>query len=142
MLVTTCEGTVTGFGLVNPKLFGEREAVVGMLDVPANRPAAGTVDVCDKGFAGRAFEAALAGMGITVVRPARRDERDAGVFPNWLRQRIEAVIWTLKGRLGRPRRARDLRPGGAHGPAAAGAQRGDLAQLGRRSRDQAFLDRL
>jgi len=42
LLVTTPDGTVTGFGLANPKLMGEREAVVGMLAmVPANRPAPG-----------------------------------------------------------------------------------------------------
>jgi hypothetical protein len=100
MLLVTCEGTVTGFGLVNPKLFGEREAVLLMLTKPANRPMAGTVDVCDKGFAGADFAAALAQMGITVVRPARKDEDDPGTFPNWLRQRVEAIIWTLKGQLG------------------------------------------
>ncbi len=32
--------------------------------------------------------------------PARRDEPDPGVFPNWLRQRVEAIIWTLKHQLG------------------------------------------
>jgi hypothetical protein len=100
MLLIAPDGVVTGFGLVNPKLFGEREAVIQMLAKPANRPVAGTVDVCDKGFAGADFEAALAGMGITVVRPARQDEAEHGVFPDWLRQRVEAVIWTLKSQLG------------------------------------------
>jgi len=52
LLVTTPDGTVTGFGLANPKLVGEREAVVAMLGgVPANRPAPGTLLVGDKGFA-------------------------------------------------------------------------------------------
>ena len=35
-----------------------------------------------------------------MIRPARTDEYDPGVFPNWLRQRIEAIIWTLKNQLG------------------------------------------
>ncbi len=40
MLICTCDGTVTGFGLANPKLHGEREAARQMLaDQPANRPA-------------------------------------------------------------------------------------------------------
>jgi len=34
------------------------------------------------------------------LRPARSDEPDPGVFANWLRQRIEAIIWTLKHQLG------------------------------------------
>jgi hypothetical protein len=101
LLVTTPEGTVTGFGLANPKLLGEREAMVGMLQgVPANRPAPGTLLVGDKGFAGRDFQTVLAGLELAIVRPARKDEPDVGVFPNWLRQRIEAIIWTLKHQLG------------------------------------------
>ena len=101
LLVCTPEGTVTGFGLANPKLVGEREAVVAMLEeVPANRPAPGTLLVGDKGFAGRDFQAALAGLSLVILRPARTDEADLGGFPNWLRQRIEAIIWTLKHQLG------------------------------------------
>jgi len=101
LLVTTPDGTVTGFGLANPKLTGERQAVVAMLrGVPANRPAPGTLLVGDKGFAGADFQAFLAGMGLALARPARADEPDPGTFPNWLRQRVEAVIWTLKHQLG------------------------------------------
>lgn len=101
LLVTTPEGTVTGFGLANPKLVGEREAVVGMLGgVAANRPAPGTLLVGDKGFAGGDFQTALAGLELALERPARKDESDPGGFPNWLRQRIEAIIWTLKHQLG------------------------------------------
>jgi hypothetical protein len=101
LVLATPEGTVTGFGLANPKLTGERQAVVGMLGrVPANRPAPGTLLVGDKGFAGGDFQAFLAGLELTLVRPARADEPDPGSFPNWLRQRIEAIIWTLKHQLG------------------------------------------
>ena len=101
LVLATPEGTVTGFGLANPKLTGERQAVVGMLArVPANRPAPGTLLVGDKGFAGGDFQAFLAGLELTLVRPARADEPDSESFPNWLRQRIEAIIWTLKHQLG------------------------------------------
>jgi hypothetical protein len=48
LLVVTCEGTTTGFGLANPKLAGERHALLGLLEVPANRPVPGTVLVSDK----------------------------------------------------------------------------------------------
>ncbi len=103
MLIVTCDGTVTGFALANPKLDGEREAVRVMLEKqPANRPAPGTAVVADKGFAGEDFEEFLAGqdLELTLIRPARKNEETARPFPNWLRQRVEAVIWTLKNQLG------------------------------------------
>ena len=38
LIICTCDGTVTGFGLANPKLYGEREQARQMLqDQPANR---------------------------------------------------------------------------------------------------------
>jgi hypothetical protein len=86
--------------LANPKLVGERQAVEGMLAVSANRPAPGTLLVADKGFTGHDFQVALAGLDLGIMRPARTDEPDPGVFPNWVRQRIEAIIWTLKHQLG------------------------------------------
>ena len=100
LLVVTCEGTTTGFGLANPKLAGERQALVGLLERPANLPVQGTVLVSDKGLAGREVQAALAGKHLTLIRPARKDEPNPGSFPNWLRQRVEASIWTLKHQLG------------------------------------------
>jgi hypothetical protein len=43
LLVTTADGTVTGFGLANPKLFGEREQTRQILTrQPAIQPAPGT----------------------------------------------------------------------------------------------------
>jgi hypothetical protein len=75
MLICTCEGTVTGFGLANPKLFGERDQVRQMLtDQPANRPAPGTAIVTDKGLAGEDTEEFFAGpeLGLTLIRPARK----------------------------------------------------------------------
>jgi Transposase DDE domain len=103
MLIVTCDGTVTGFGLANPKLAGERDEVRQMLQgQPANCPRPGTAIVADKGFAGDDFEKFLAGpdMDLTLVRPARKNEKDRAIFPNWLRQRVEAIIWTLKHQLG------------------------------------------
>jgi hypothetical protein len=103
MLIVTCDGTVTGFGLANPRLAGEREQARQMLEQqPANRPCQDTVIVADKGFAGNDFEAFLASpeLGLTLVRPARKDEKHPRSFPNWLRQRVEAIIWTLKNQLG------------------------------------------
>jgi hypothetical protein len=103
LLICTCEGTVTGFGLANPKLYGERQQARQMLkDRPANRPAPGTAVVTDKGLSGEDTEQFFAGpgLGLVLIRPARKDEKTSRPFPNWLRQRIEAIIWTLKNQLG------------------------------------------
>ena len=103
LLICTCEGTVTGFGLANPKLYGERQQARQMLlHQPANRPAPGTAVVTDKGLSGGETEEFFTSpdLGLTLVRPARKDEKQPRPFPNWLRQRVEAIIWTLKHQLG------------------------------------------
>jgi hypothetical protein len=103
MLLCTCDGTVTGFCLANPKLAGERDQARQLLQrQPANRPAPGTAIVTDKGLSGEDTEEFFAspGLSLTLIRPARNDEQTPRYFPNWLRQRIEAIIWTLKHRLG------------------------------------------
>ncbi len=103
LLMCTCDGTVTGFCLANPKLYGEREQARQMLQhQPANRPAPGTAVVTDKGLSGEDTEAFFASdeLGLTLIRPARKDEKEPRSFPNWLRQRVEAIIWTLKNQLG------------------------------------------
>jgi hypothetical protein len=103
LLICTCEGTVTGFSLANPKLHGERDQARQTLErQPANRPAPGTAVVTDKGLSGEETEAFFSSddMRLTLIRPARRDEKEPRPFPNWLRQRVEAVIWTLKNQLG------------------------------------------
>lgn len=58
--------------------------------------------MCDKGFAGAGIEAAAAKLGHRLIRPVRDDEPapPTTAFPAWLRQRIEAIIWTLKNQLG------------------------------------------
>jgi hypothetical protein len=99
MLMTTADGTVTGFGLANPKLFGEREQTRRMLtEQPANRPAPSSVVVTDKGLVG--VEDFFDDLDLLLIRPARRNDKRSRPFPNWLRQRIEAIIWTLKNQLG------------------------------------------
>jgi hypothetical protein len=103
LLIVTCDGTVTGFALANPKLAGEREQARTMLErQPANRPRPGTAIVTDKGLSGEDTEAFFTSpeLGLTLIRPARKDEQAPRYFPNWLRQRAEAIIWTLKNQLG------------------------------------------
>ncbi len=103
LLICTCDGTVTGFSLANPKLHGERDQARQTLErQPANRPAPGTLVVTDKGLSGQDTQDYFAGedLQLTLIRPARKDEHQHRPFPNWLRQRVEAVIWTLKNQLG------------------------------------------
>jgi hypothetical protein len=62
----------------------------------------GTSAVTDKGLSGLGTEEFFAGdsLTLTLIRPARKDEKQPRPFPNWLRQRVEAVIWALKNQLG------------------------------------------
>jgi hypothetical protein len=102
-LICTCDGTVTGVQPGQPKLYGERDAARQMLsDQPANRPAPGTTVVTDKGLSGEETEEFFTSedLQLTLVRPVRKDEKLARPFPNRLRQRVEAIIWTLKNQLG------------------------------------------
>jgi hypothetical protein len=138
---------VTGFGLANPKLYGERDQARQMLnDQPANRPAPGTAIVTDKGLSGEETEAFFAGpdLELSLIRPARKDEKQPRYFPNWLRQRVEAIIWTLKepARPRTPRRSRPCRALGPHRTAATRPQRLHLAQLAHRRTGQAIPDRV
>jgi hypothetical protein len=78
------------------------------------------------------------------LRPARTDEPDPGRFPAWLRQRVEAIIWTLKHQLGLDRHGGRV-PSGLW---ARVVQRllalnaANLVQLAARRDPQALLDRL
>jgi hypothetical protein len=80
---------------------GEREQTRQVLTgQPANRPVPGTAVVTDKGLSGADSEQFFTHLGLLLIRPARKDESTPRSFRNWLRQRIEAIIWTLKHRLG------------------------------------------
>jgi hypothetical protein len=99
-LVTTLDGIPLVWALADPKL-GEREVAAELLDHAADRDlwAAGVILIGDKGFAGAEFAAHATNLGITFVRPDRRDEtrRHGNLAP--IRQRIESIFDTLKGQL-------------------------------------------
>jgi Transposase DDE domain len=63
------------WALADPKI-GEREVLTAMLDVEPRLALArpGLTLITDKGFAGRLTETGLAASGITLLRPARKDE--------------------------------------------------------------------
>ena len=145
LLICTAEGTVTGFGLANPKLVGEQEAVRQLLGVhPSTRPPRGSAVVTDKGLAGEQTEEFFAGLGLHLVRPARKDEHDTRAVPQLAApaRRGDHLDPEPPARPGRPRRPRPPRPVGPHRPTPARPQRHDLAQLGHRRPGQALLDRL
>lgn len=99
LLICTPDGMISSFGLANPKELDERKQAVFLThrQPPADRPCP---IVCDKGFTGAGIETAMASLGHPLIRPALKTETTPRPFPNWLRQRIEAVIWTLKHQLG------------------------------------------
>ena len=102
-LVCTPAGMPILWALANPKL-GEREVLAAMLEVEyevvAEHP--GVLLITDKGFAGRAFERALAEEHhVKLLRPSRKDEaaRHGEPLLKSVRQLIESVNDTLKGQL-------------------------------------------
>jgi hypothetical protein len=82
-----------------------RAAALGGADRPEREKAlkllpqalrGGETIVCDKGYAGSEFAAAVARLGATIVRPARKDEADRALHLAPIRQRIESVFFTCK----------------------------------------------
>ena len=71
----------------------ERETALRLL--PQARQDGETI-ICDKGYAGAEFHAAVAELGATVLRPPRRDEPQQGPHLAPIRQRIESVFFTCK----------------------------------------------
>ncbi len=71
----------------------EREVGLALL---ARTLSGGETIVCDKGYAGREFEQAVAQLGGLIVKPARKDEPDGRVRLAPIRQRIESVFLTCK----------------------------------------------
>jgi len=99
-LVTTLDGMPIVWCLADPKL-GEREVAADLLGHAHDLRAlhAGVVVIGDKGFAGREFARDMTELGITFVRPDRRDEpRHYGNLAT-IRQRIESIINTTKQEL-------------------------------------------
>jgi hypothetical protein len=63
-------------------------------------PIEGATIICDKGFAGAHFEAAVRELHALLLRPSRADEPDRPNPPiGWIRQRIESIVNTLKDQL-------------------------------------------
>jgi hypothetical protein len=87
------DGTPRAFTLASPRR-DEREVGLELLE-RCNRVGGETV-IGDKGYAGRRFAAAVADLGATIVRPARKDEPAGGIHLAPIRQRVESIFWTCK----------------------------------------------
>jgi len=112
-LVCTLHGLPIGFALAGAKA-DERQVLLGILAADPTLVAArpGQTLIADKHYYGREFEASLAGLGVRLLRPARKGEpqRAGAHLFRPLRQVIESINQTFKGQL-------DLERHGGHTPA-------------------------
>jgi hypothetical protein len=96
VLLSAPDGTIVDFDLVAANT-PERTSALSLLE--ANRIDGQTI-ICDKGFAGADFEAAVSELEALLLRPSRLDEpRRPDPAIGWIRQRIESIIQTLKDQL-------------------------------------------
>ena len=87
------DGTPRALELTLPKV-DERDVAL-MLLARCQRQG-GEVLLGDKGYASRAFAAAVNERAATFVRPRRKDEAGQRPHPAPIRQRIESIFWTCK----------------------------------------------
>jgi len=87
------DGTPRALSYCSPKR-DERE--VGLQLLESCRREGGETLLCDKGYAGREFAAAVNERKATVARPKRKDEPGQGPHLAPLRQRIESIFNTCK----------------------------------------------
>lgn len=99
-LLCTVHGLPVGFALTGAKA-DERSTLLDILADPALPHGHHHTLIADKNYYGRAFEAALPELGITLLRPARKGEppRPGARYFKPLRQIIESINDTLKGQL-------------------------------------------
>jgi Transposase DDE domain len=71
----------------------ERETALKLLPQALH---GGETIVCDKGYAGAEFASAVAKLGATIIRPARKNETPLAIHLAPIRQRIESVFFTCK----------------------------------------------
>lgn len=99
-LLCTLHGLPVGFALTGAKA-DERDTLLGILEEMPVPVLPGQVILADKGYLGKDFEDRLNAGGITLIRPARKNERPrpGARLLKPLRQVIESINDTLKGQL-------------------------------------------
>lgn len=100
-LLAAPDGMPIAWCLANPKI-GEREVCLELVTiaVETGRLRPGSTVLADKGLAGREIEGQIAALGISMLRPDRRNEPARHGNLGGVRQWIESVFDTLKGQLG------------------------------------------
>jgi hypothetical protein len=97
-LVCSGDGMPIMWCLANPKL-GEREVVAALLEHNHHLIRDGQILLADKGFSGKDFKQRTQELGLTLLRPDRKDETYTNGNLGGVRQWIESVNQTLKGQL-------------------------------------------
>jgi Transposase DDE domain len=100
-LLCAGDGMPITWCLADPKI-GEREVCLDLLTIATETGllAPGTTVLADKNLAGREIEGQIAALGITLLRPDRRDEPARHGNLGGIRQWVESVYDSLKGQLG------------------------------------------
>jgi hypothetical protein len=100
-LLCAPDGMPITWCLANPKI-GEREVCLDLLAIATETGllAPGTTVLADKNLAGREIEGQISALGVSLLRPDRRDEPHRHGNLGGVRQWIESVYGSLKGQLG------------------------------------------
>ena len=89
------DGTPRAIALTSPKI-DEKEVCLQLVARCARQPGQFLTLIGDKNFRGARFEADLAALDATIIRPRRKDEHGKGLHLAPIRQRIESIYWTAK----------------------------------------------
>jgi hypothetical protein len=89
------DGTPRALALTSPKI-DEKLVCVSMVARCERQPGQALILIGDKNFRGKTFEAELADLDATIMRPRRKDEKGKGPHLAPIRQRIESIFWTAK----------------------------------------------
>jgi hypothetical protein len=81
--------------LTSPKV-DEKLVCVDMVACCQRQPGRTLILIGDKNFRGKQFEAELAELDATIMRPRRRGETGNAPHLAPIRQRIESIFWTCK----------------------------------------------
>jgi hypothetical protein len=89
------DGTPRALALTSPKI-DEKLVCLEMVARCERAPGQFLTLIGDKNFRGKDFEAELAKLDATIMRPRRKDEPGHGPHLAPIRQRIESIFWTAK----------------------------------------------
>ncbi|MEA2001806.1 MAG: IS982 family transposase [Actinomycetota bacterium] len=115
-LIATPSGLPVAYALTSAK-HDERQVAADMITIDPDLHRPGQVLIADKGYRSQAFETDLTEAGITLIRPAYKNEKPRPLqrFLRPFRQIIESVNQTLKAQL-------DLERHGARKPQGVAAR--------------------